>query len=254
MDEKPRLLGGCRSMDPHRTMISSYAARRVRARDPAQGERHHAERRASASKSALRIMRISTAASCGADAPTSPRAVAHSGRGHVFTTPAAGYEDYVHRIGAGPWGRAAGDAIIPSAARQCYSLPDIEDYIGLAIPRAALTEDASRDHGPASRRIAAGRVRWRTLPLMPSALGDSRGRGGRPTHDAVLSASDADGRPAPSKPRPLPEWSLRLRRPPSADRHRAIVRTGPRRRRRAVDRPHRNPARPAPAHRRRRAT
>jgi ATP-dependent RNA helicase RhlB len=61
-------------------------------------------------------------------------------------------EDYVHRIGRTARIGASGDAISFACETYVYSLPDIEDYIGLKLPIQDITDDLLVDPKPPKRQ------------------------------------------------------------------------------------------------------
>ena len=74
-------------------------------------------------------------------------------------------EDYVHRVGRTARVGAKGDAVSFSCERFCYSLTDIEAFIGQSIPAEVASADMMADPEPPSRR------RFARQP------GEGRGRG-----------------------------------------------------------------------------
>src|SRR5262249_33425510 len=61
-------------------------------------------------------------------------------------------EDYVHRIGRTARAGAFGDAISFACEEYSFSLPDIEKYIGHAIPRGAMSADLMPELAPPEKR------------------------------------------------------------------------------------------------------
>ena len=65
-------------------------------------------------------------------------------------------EDYVHRVGRTARAGAKGDAVSFSCERFCYSLTDIEAFIGQSIPAEVASANMMADPEPPSRRRFAG--------------------------------------------------------------------------------------------------
>ena len=61
-------------------------------------------------------------------------------------------EDYVHRVGRTARAGATGDAVSFSCERFCYSLTDIEEFIGKSIPAEVAGEKMMADPEPPTRR------------------------------------------------------------------------------------------------------
>ena len=61
-------------------------------------------------------------------------------------------EDYVHRVGRTARVGATGDAVSFSCERFCYSLTDIEAFIGQSIPAEVASAELMADPEPPARR------------------------------------------------------------------------------------------------------
>ena len=81
-------------------------------------------------------------------------------------------EDYVHRVGRTARGGAKGDAVSFSCERFCYSLTEIEAFIGQSIPAEMASAELMADPEPPARR------RYERRP------GPDRGRSGRTQRDS----------------------------------------------------------------------
>ena len=89
-------------------------------------------------------------------------------------------EDYVHRVGRTARAGATGDAVSFSCERFCYSLTDIEAFIGQSIPAEVAGLDLMADPQPPARRRHDRRQRPRTRrPARGRAGGARRGPRGR---------------------------------------------------------------------------
>jgi ATP-dependent RNA helicase RhlB len=188
MDEKPRLLVGLlRSMDPHRTMIfvnTRRGAEELEGLLNANGIAAEAISGDVPQKKRLRMLRDFHSGELpiliGTDVAS--RGLHIPDVSHVFNYDLPqDPEDYVHRIGRTARAGAEGDAISLGCEDYAISLPDIEDYIGRPIPRAALTENLlaeitvpHREHRRHGREFGGGRSR---------SGPPRRGGGGRPQRE-----------------------------------------------------------------------
>ena len=79
-------------------------------------------------------------------------------------------EDYVHRVGRTARVGATGDAVSFSCERFCYSLTDIEAFIGQSIPAEVASVESMADPEPPARRRRPrlpGRGRTEAAPRRP---------------------------------------------------------------------------------------
>jgi ATP-dependent RNA helicase RhlB len=234
MDEKPRLLVGLlRSMDPHRTMVfvnTRRGAEELETLLRANGINAEAISGDVPQRKRLRMLRDfhsgDLAVLIGTDVAS--RGLHIPDVSHVFNYDLPqDPEDYVHRIGRTARAGAEGDAISLGCEDYAISLPDIEDYIGRSIPRAAMSENllaeivvpprARRRHdggGFGARRGGPG--------------GGRRGApgGGRRNGPPPRRASGADS-PSSAPARPPPTANAT-----AGGDEAATSETGPRRRRR----------------------
>ncbi len=167
MDEKPRLLIGLlRSMDATRSMVfvnTRRGAERLQALLQANGIKAEAMSGDVPQRKRMRMLSDFHSGELpvliGTDVAS--RGLHIADVSHVFNYDLPqDPEDYVHRIGRTARAGAEGDAISFGCEDYAISLPEIEDYVGRSIPRAAVTEELLADIEYPSR-------------------GDSRNRGGR---------------------------------------------------------------------------
>jgi ATP-dependent RNA helicase RhlB len=86
-------------------------------------------------------------------------------------------EDYVHRVGRTARVGAKGDAVSFSCERFCYSLTEIEAFIGQSIPAEVASAELMADpQPPARRRHARQPIRSRGRGGSGASRGDSRRR------------------------------------------------------------------------------
>jgi ATP-dependent RNA helicase RhlB len=185
MDEKPRLLVGLlRSMDPHRTMIFVNTRRGAEELEGLLRANNFNAEAISGDVPQRKRLRLLQDFHSGELAILIGTDVASRGLhipdvSHVFNYDMPqDPEDYVHRIGRTARAGAEGDAISLGCEDYVQSLPDIEGYIGRALPRAALTEDLLAEITVPARE----RRRFGTGPRGGhggGGGGGGRGRGGR---------------------------------------------------------------------------
>ncbi|HEV2111431.1 MAG TPA: DEAD/DEAH box helicase, partial [Gammaproteobacteria bacterium] len=187
-EKLPLLIGLLRRIDPHRTMVFVNTKRvaedvvgtlngngfksEVLSGDVPQNKRLRLLREFTSGE--LPILVTTDVASRGLHIPDVS---------HVFNYDLPqDAEDYVHRIGRTARAGAFGDALSFACEEYSFSLPDIEQYIGHSIPRAALETELLPALAPPEKRE-------RNRPLHPhggrggggrrSGGGGGRGRGGR---------------------------------------------------------------------------
>jgi len=175
-EKLPLLIGLLRRIDPHRTMVFVNTKRvaedvvgtlngngfksEVLSGDVPQNKRLRLLREFTSGE--LPILVTTDVASRGLHIPDVS---------HVFNYDLPqDAEDYVHRIGRTARAGAFGDALSFACEEYSFSLPDIEQYIGHSIPRAALEAELLPALAPPEKRE-------RNRPLHPH--GGRGGGGGR---------------------------------------------------------------------------
>ncbi|RPI15419.1 MAG: DEAD/DEAH box helicase [Lysobacterales bacterium] len=226
MDEKPRLLVGLlRSVDPRRTMI--FVNTRRGAEDLENLLRTNGFNAEAISgdvpqRKRLRMLRDfhsgELAILIGTDVAS--RGLHIPDVSHVFNYDMPqDPEDYVHRIGRTARAGAEGDAISLGCEDYVQSLPDIEAYVGRALPRAALTEDLLADITvPARerRRFAGPGGGHRGGPGGPRGRGE-RPRGGRDGGRRISGPRDDQRRDRTGPGRPPAAAERSAEPPPPAE-------------------------------------
>ncbi len=101
-------------------------------------------------------------------------------------------EDYVHRIGRTARAGAAGSAISFACEEYVYSLPEIEQFIGMPIATLPITEDLLVEPAPPRRRPPGQEHKGNSRPR-----GRHTSRGGRPGG----SSAAGDSKPADKRRR-----------------------------------------------------
>lgn len=181
MDEKPRLLIGLlRSMDATRSMVFVNTRRGAeRLQDLLQANGIKAEAMSGDVPQRKRMRMLSDFHSgelpvlIGTDVAS--RGLHIADVSHVFNYDLPqDPEDYVHRIGRTARAGAEGDAISFGCEDYAISLPEIEDYVGRSIPRAAVTEELLAEIKYPSRRDSG----YRGGPRRPGGARGSDRRGG----------------------------------------------------------------------------
>ncbi|HEU5399259.1 MAG TPA: DEAD/DEAH box helicase [Gammaproteobacteria bacterium] len=157
-EKLPLLVGLLRKIDPHRTMVFVNTKRvaedvvatlngngfkcEVLSGDVPQNKRLRLLREFTAGE--LPILVTTDVASRGLHIPDVS---------HVFNYDLPqDAEDYVHRIGRTARAGAFGDALSFACEEYSFSLPDIEQYIGHSIPRAAMEAGLLTELGPPEKR------------------------------------------------------------------------------------------------------
>ncbi|MGE5624490.1 MAG: DEAD/DEAH box helicase [Bacillota bacterium] len=157
-EKVPLLIGLLRKIDPHRTMVFVNTKRvaedvvawlngngfksEVLSGDVPQNKRLRLLREFTAGE--LPVLVTTDVASRGLHIPDVSHVV-------NYDLPQDA-EDYVHRIGRTARAGAFGDAISFACEEYSFSLPDIEQYIGHSIPRAAMDPALLVELAPAEKR------------------------------------------------------------------------------------------------------
>ena len=158
-DEKlPLLVGLLRKIDPHRSMVfvnTKRVAEDVVAMLNGNGYKSEVLSGDVPQNKRLRLLREFTEGVLPVLVTTdvASRGLHIPDVSHVFNYDLPqDAEDYVHRIGRTARAGAFGDAISFACEEYSFSLPDIERYIGHAIPRGAMSADLMAELAPPEQR------------------------------------------------------------------------------------------------------
>ena len=157
-EKLPLLVGLLRKIDPHRTMVfvnTKRVAEDVVATLNGNGFKSEVLSGDVPQNKRLRLLREFTAGELPILVTTdvASRGLHIPDVSHVFNYDLPqDAEDYVHRIGRTARAGAFGDALSFACEEYSFSLPDIEQYIGHSIPRAAMEAGLLTELGPPEKR------------------------------------------------------------------------------------------------------